>query len=218
MPLNAETDLYMRALRTRWWLIAVVVLAAVAAARFLTARDTPVYRATASSTVAPTPDLTETPELLRALETLERRTILATFAQLPASRGVKQRAADAAGLRPAELGQYGVSASVVPNTNILRIQVEGPDAIRASELANAVAQVTADEAGRLYRLFAIAPLDPAIPPRGAVRPDPMRNAIVAGILGLFLGLVVTVGLEALAPFTTRPDPSAPEPHARAGLA
>ena len=216
--MNTETELYARALRARWWLVVVVVLAAVAAARFLTARQTPVYRVSASSTVAPSPDVTGTTELLRALETLERRTILATFAQLSTSREVKRRAAETLGLSAAEVAPYGVSAAVVPNTNILRVQVEGPDAIGVSELANAVAHETALEAGKLYGLFAIEPLDPSLPPNHAVRPSTRRNGIVAGILGLFLGLALTVGVEALMAVTARTGQATGNQHARAGLA
>lgn len=217
-PMGAETDILVRALRARWWLSVVVMVAAMTAAGYLTARQPPVFRATASSTVAPSRDLSESAELLRALETLERRTVMATFALLPGSRETRQAAAAALGLAAAELRDYRVSTSVVPNTNVIRIEVEGPDAIRASELANALAGVTAVKAGRLYRLFALEPLDPSIPMRHPVRPNGKRNAVVAGILGLFLGLAVTIGVEALSPLAARAVRRAGAHPARVGVA
>lgn len=216
--MGAERDLYMRALRARWWLIVVIVFVAAGAARYFTAREPPVYRATASSTVVPSPALTETAELLRALETLERRTVMATFALLPGSREVRQEAAAALGIDGAELRHYRVSGSVVPSTNVIRIQVEGPDAIRASDVANAVAHVTGARAGQLYRLFALQPLDPSIPMRNPVHPNGKRNTVVAGILGLFLGLAVTVGVEAITSPAARADQRAGERQARVGAA
>lgn len=201
--MESQTDVYARALRSRWWIVAAVVVASLAAAQFFTARVTPVYRATASSTVTPAPALTETTELLRTLETLERRTVMATFAHLAGSRETRLDAAAVAGLGAADLELYRISASVVPNTNVIRMTVEGPDPTSSSALANAVAHATARKAGQLYRLFALQPLDPSIPAGRAVHPNGKRNLAVAGVLGLFLGVALAIGVEAINGFAAR---------------
>lgn len=200
-----EPALYVRAVRARWAIIAVTVIASLMAVTFFTARITPLYRAVASATVAPAPHLTESGELQRSLETLERRTVVATFVLLAGARETKLRAASALRLDTAAVGAYRVSASVAPSTNVLRIQVEGPDPRRASDLANSISQVTGATASQLYRLFAIQPLDPSTPPLQPAHPNGLRNAVVAGILGLFIGLLVAVGVEMLASGPARAD-------------
>jgi uncharacterized protein involved in exopolysaccharide biosynthesis len=216
--MGADQDMYVRALRARWWIIVIVVAAALAAAKLFVDRETRTYRATASATVVPAPELTESAELLRALETLERRTVMATFALLPGSREMRQAAAAALEVDADALLDYRISASVVPSTNVLRVEVEGPDAIRTSEVANAVARVTAVQAGQLYRLFALQPLDPAIPMPAPIHPNPKRSFVVAGILGLFLGFAVMLGMEALAPPGARVEERVLERQAQLGSA
>lgn len=193
--MRSETDLYARALRQRWWLVVAVAVVAVATSRFFTMRETRLYGATASAMVTPAASITEHTELLRALETLERRTVVATLALLPTSRETREAAAMMARVSPAALPHHRISASVVPNTNVLRVRVEGPDPDRASALANAIVQVTATRANELYRLFALQPLDPSLPSPRPIHPNATRNLAVAGILGLFLGLALTVGIE-----------------------
>ena len=209
-----DKNMYVRVLRERWWIIVVVTAAALLAAQHFTARQTRSYRATASATVAPSPELTETADLLRALETLERRTVLATFALLPRSRETTEAAAAALGLQAGDLSSYRISAAVVPNTNVIRIVVEGADAKQAAEVANAVSAATAVKAARLYRLFAVAPLDAAVPLRAAVSPDPKRNMMVAGILGLFLGLAMMLGAEAVSSLVAHGGERRREPRAQ----
>lgn len=201
--METESDLYVRALRARWWVIVALVIASLAAARVFTARQTPVYRATASSTVIPAAQVKEAGELLRSLETLERRTLVATFAMLAGSRETRQEAVSMLGLESGALSGYRVAAAVAPNTNVIRINVEGADAGRASDLANAVAQVTASRSSELYRLYTLRPLDSAIPAESPAYPNGKRNAVVAAIIGLFLGLTGAVGIEMLVTFAAR---------------
>ena len=203
--MGPETALYVRAVRARWAIIVAMAIASLVAAKFLTARETPLYRAVASATIAPAPHLSESSELQRSLETLERRTVVATFVLLASARETKLRAASALRLDTAEVSAYSVSASVAPSTNVIHIQVQGPDPVRASALANSISQVTGAKASQLYRLFAIQPLDPSTPPLRPAHPNGKRNAVVAGILGLFIGLVVAIGVEMLAAVPARAD-------------
>lgn len=195
--MGSDNDLPLRALRARWWLLPAMVIAAVLAAQNLTLREVPLYRALASATVTPAASLSDPTELLRSLETLERRTVVATFALLAGARQTRAQAATEIGLDSADAASYRVAASVAPSTNVLRVQVEGPDASRVRDLANAVVRVTATEASRRYRLFAMEMLDPAIAPALPAHPSGQRNAMVAAILGLFVGVGLALGLELL---------------------
>ena len=196
-------NLYARAFRARWWVIVLTVISALAAARVFTARETPLYRAMASSAVVPAVQVKEPTDLLRSLETLERRTLVATFALLAGSRAVREEAVTKLGLSSDDVREYKVSASVAPNTNVIRIHVEGADASLASDLANAVALVTSARASGMYRMFTLQPLDSSLPAQSPASPNSKRNALVALIIGAFLGLAGAVGLEMFSPVTAR---------------
>lgn len=199
-----DAALPLRAVRRGWWLVPALALVCLGVAAGMTARQTPIYRASATLAVTPSYRVEGTSDILRALETLERRTVVATLAEIAAARRTLDSAAVFLG-PPGEAlcGGRGSSCyrgrgSVVPQTNVVRVELLGPDPRGAAELANAVAAVTAERAHQMYPIFTLRPLAEARPPRHPIRPDLRRNLVVAGILGLFLGGVATLGLEALA--------------------
>ena len=178
-----------------------VVLGAIAvsllACAFFTSRQPKVYRASTTVVVTPNTDVEGMGDVLRSLETLERRTVIATFARVPATAETRAAAARQLGRADADLSPYRVEASVLPNTNIIKIDVEGPDATVAAAVANAVSEATRDEVRRMYRIFTLRPLAAATAPARPIRPEPRRNYVVAGILGLFLGVLAAVLIERL---------------------
>lgn len=196
-----------------WWSGVLVLVVTLAAAHVMTSRQTPVYRASATVVAQPDPSLTETADLLRSLEALERRTILATFSELAMSERIRGRAADRLGIPVVDLRGYHITSSIVPNTNILRISAEGPDAGGVARLAQAVAEVMGDEAQQLYRPFAVTILSEAVTPRGPKLPDPRRNAVVATVLGLFLGAGSAFALGRVGRTRRAGTPRALEAHA-----
>lgn len=190
-------NFYLRALRRGLWLVLVVILVAVGTAWWWTSRQAPTYQASASLVVTPNTEVEDTTDLLRSLETLERRTVVATFARLPGSRDTAVEVAERLGVEPREIRYYWIGGSVVPNTNIVRIDVYGPDPERAAEVANAAARVVRREARHLYQIYSMREMGRAEPPSRPVRPDARRNAVVAAILGLFLGVLAALALEAV---------------------
>lgn len=190
-----ESRVIFRGLVRGWWIVLLALAVALAIAWWLTERETPVYSAEALLVVTPSSELDSNDELLDAIEALERRTVVATFARLPRAPETKHRAAERMGVEPREIRYYWVGASVVPSTNVIRIEVQGPDAERTAEVANAVSAATRREARRLYRIYSMREMASAEAPRRPVRPDLRRNLAVAAVLGLFAGLTVAVGIE-----------------------
>lgn len=184
---------------------AALVAAAVAAA--LAARETPRYRATATVVVAPSSALHEESDKMRALETLERRSILATFAKIPPTREVREEAAAALALPVADLDGYDIGAAVLPHAHVLAISVEGPDGGRCAALAAAAAEATHHRIRGLYPVYTLRQLEAARAPRAPFRPDPGRDATVAALLGLFVGALAVAAWTALAA-TRTPTPGA----------
>jgi capsular polysaccharide biosynthesis protein len=181
---------YLDALRKNGWIVALAALVSLAAAAVFTARQTPMYRASVTLVVAPTTSVESVADVLRTLETLERRSVIATFARIPSSSAL--RSAVAKRLQLASLAGVRIEGSVLPSTNILRIDVEGGSAEQAAAVANASADVMRDEVRSLYRTFTTRTLSEAAAPSRPIHPDPRRNYIVAALLGLFVGVVAAL--------------------------
>lgn len=190
LPKAASERWYLEALRRRWWIVVLATAISLGAAAVVTSRQSPVYRASATVVVAPTTSVEAVGDILRTLETLERRTVIATFARIPASPQVRTAVAEK--LKLESLRGLRIEGAVVPSTNILRIDVEGAEAGRVAAVANAAAEVTRDEVRALYRTFTTRTLSEASVPSRPVFPDPRRNAVVASLLGLFVGAVAAL--------------------------
>ena len=184
----------LRALGRNWILAALVVIAALAATAIVTSTQEPVYSATAQLVVAPAGSQSSA-DVIRGLETLERRTVVATFARIPSTPEVHQEVATAMKLEGSR--RFRAHASVVPNTNVIRIVAEGPDAGKTAEFANRVALVTARRAETLYRVYALPLLESARPPARPAFPDKRRNYLVGAALGVLGGVMAALAVERL---------------------
>ena len=188
-----------RALRRGWWIVLLTLLVSLGASAWVTSRQQPRYRARASVAVAPNTRVRSVSDTLRSLDTLERRTVIATFARLPAAPETRAAAAREMGRDASDLRRYRVDASVLPQTNIIRLTVEGRDAETAAAFANALAQATRREVRSLYGVYTLKTLTPAVASRRAIYPDPQRNAVVAGLLGLLVGVAAALMADRLRP-------------------
>jgi capsular polysaccharide biosynthesis protein len=187
----------LNAVRRGWWVVAAVVAAAIGASIAITAAVTPVYRAETLMVVTPHSSVQDSGDILKSLETLERRTVVATFARIATTQETREAAAAAAGLNPERSGDFRVEASVLPSTNIIRIEVEGENAAATASLANQLGTLTARSAESMYRIYTISTLASATAPRSPVRPDKRRNYLVAITAGALIGLVAAFVLEHL---------------------
>jgi capsular polysaccharide biosynthesis protein len=176
VSIDVMRALWRNAIPAMFVFIGTVVIAVVA-----TAFQTPIYESAAQLIVAPAPDTGDTSDVIRSLETLERRTVVATFARMANQRG----------------GAFDTRASVVPNTNIIRIDTRGPDPKRAAAIANAAAAKLAFDAHALYRVYVLRMLQPATPAQRPVYPDRQRNYIVGFAVACALALATALALERL---------------------
>jgi capsular polysaccharide biosynthesis protein len=179
---------FLRLVTRRWWLPVLTLVAGVAAGFWWTSREPRVYRASAMLAVVPNSSIGDA-DVLRSLDALERRTVLATFARLPGTRETLTSVAERVQRDLAELARYQLGASVLPSTNIIRIDVDGPDPQLAAHMANAAGEVVGAEARSLYRIYTLRPIAAAEASKRPIHPDPRRNSLAAGVLGLFVGAV-----------------------------
>lgn len=140
------------------------------------------YRAVSIGAVTPaTADLSNS-DVMRSVDTLERRVVVASLAAL-AAVPVTHRQARAG-------SDYQITAVVMPNTNLFRIEVEGPQAQRAAAIANQVPGILDAQARTMYRLYGVSLLSQAGVPSQPSVPR-MGRAVAAGaLLGVLLGAIV----------------------------
>lgn len=180
VPVRTSADDLTRAV-ARQWKVAALVAAAITLLAWLAAAVQPKrYRASAIGAVTPISDNLSTTDILRGVDTLERRVIVASLAALAAAP-VTQRLAQAG-------SDYTIGASVMPNTNLFRIEVEGSDARRVAEIANRVPTVLGAQARAMYKMYGVTLISEASPPREPALPR-VGRALAAGlVLGALLGI------------------------------
>ncbi len=177
-------------LRRYWWLILLAFAVGFGSAAFFAQRRAPSYRATTTLVVGPNESLKTTREVVDSLNTLDRRSVVATFARLPPSRTVRQRAAQQLQRPEAQLEPYEVKTAVVPDTNVLEVSVEGPDPRLAASFADAVAQQTTQYTREFYDIYGMKVLDRAQEPTERAGPSLSRTLLVGAVLGLLIGVGV----------------------------
>jgi capsular polysaccharide biosynthesis protein len=190
-----RTETYSHILKRWWWIVLVVFVVSLVTGFIITNREPRIYRAYTMMVVTPNYRVVGVNEIIRSLDTLDRRSVIATFAKIPTTRETFNAAEKGLQLEPGSLRGYGVSTSILPGTNIIRINVEGLDPKQAARLANAIASVSKHKAKSTYRIYKLAKFSEAIPSSHPIYPDPKRNLLVAGIVGLFLGIIVSFVVE-----------------------
>lgn len=175
---------WRRTMRRWFWIPLLIVFTALATAFVVTSRQTPLYQSATTIAIAPSAKVADPNDVVRSLDTLERRTIVTTLARIAATRDLLDQAAATIGTPLNEARANRVSGTVLPNTSLLRITVEGTDRQRAADLANAIAVALGGAAARLYRVYDLNVVAKATPADRPFFPDPARNYAVAVVAGL----------------------------------
>jgi capsular polysaccharide biosynthesis protein len=198
---KTEISLF-QALRRNWLAALIVFAVTVGLSWFFNAAQKPVYEATAHLVVAPA-SLTSEDNVIRAVESLDRRTVLATFARIASAETMPDAAAKRLGLDASRLRGYVTRGSVISNTNVIRVTTSGPEARTAAAVANAVAAATAEQAKALYQVYTLQFLSSARTPRRPVYPDPMRNFLVGVTLAILFAAAAALAADR---FRQNPSP------------
>ena len=176
-PRNFADDIFA-AMRRRWGTIAAIAILATALAWIAAAMQPKKYRAIAMGAVTPIAELTSS-EMIRGVDTLERRVVVASVAAL---------ASAPATTNAARAGNYEVTAVVLPNTNLFNIEVEGANPREAAAIANRVPPILSQQSRAMFRVYSVTLLSPAPVPRVAVLPRVGRAAAT----GLFFGILIGI--------------------------
>lgn len=186
---------YARVLLRRWWLVPLVVAAAVAAALLFARIQTPVYRSTARLLVTPgRPDLGQQLTVEKQLRPMAQRVKTTDVARQVDESERLDLGADRL------LGQ--IRAEAIIDQGFIQIDADDVDPQRAERIAGAFAQVFAQQqaaadvgkpqAERLY-------VDVLDRPSAASQIWPQARVLVlaAGLIGLLGAILLGFGLEYL---------------------
>ena len=185
-----EIKLYLRMLQRGWWLVLLTILSAVLAALVSSYFATPVFSSSASYIVSPNPSYLGVEvdyNLIYSLDTLDKRTIITTYAEILNSPRIISDTIKSIGYTDDELSDYTFSAVVFPETNIIDFTVTGPNPETVVLLVNTVGQNAVSYVESLYQIYDMGLLDPASIPTEPIYPQPVRDASVAALVGLTLG-------------------------------
>lgn len=193
-----EINLYLRTLQRGWWIILLTVLIATNVSLITSYFTPPVYQTSARFIVAPNAgSFSSSWDVVSSLDTLDRRSIINTYRELLASSSVYRQNPQIQKIAPEVLASYDISVTVVPDTNILQLTVEGVDPNLTVELADAIGTQAVDYINKLYPVYIFSILDQPELPIAPIRPQPIQNAGLAFFFGAIIGLVLAFSKEQL---------------------
>lgn len=184
----ASRDAYA-AIGRHWKPVAAAAIAGMIVAWLFTALQRDRYRATLLAAVSPLGETLNATDVLRGVEVLEQRTVVATVAALASTPSTTRPAT-----QPDTAG-YTIDASVVPNTNLVRIHVEGPDAARATAIANGLPAILSQHTRSMFKLYGVTPVSPATQPTEPVSSASARTILAGLLIGLVIGAAIAIGID-----------------------
>ncbi len=187
-----EIRLYYQMLQRGWWLVVLAALVAVAVSLGVSYLAVPQYQATARFIISPNASLTTGRDVVNSLDTLDRRSIVSTYAEVMNSNRVFEDTLASLKLQPVDLKDYTYNAVVLPESSVLELNVSGPNPKVTADLANAIGYQAINFTRRLNQVYDVAFLDEAIPPLEPFSPQPLRDAALALVLGAVVGGVLAI--------------------------
>ena len=193
-----ELRLYFQIIRRGWWIILLTTLVAVIGALLVSFLTTPQYTATARFILTPGSSQTAAPDvILQGLNTIDNGTVTTTYAQVMSSSRIYADALAFLKLGPNDLAAYTYTAQVLPNSSVIELTVTGPNAETAAKFANAIGFKSIELMRSLNPVINFDFLDQAAPPVLPTSPQPARDATLAAVLGLIVGVILAIVSEQL---------------------
>ncbi|NLM75915.1 MAG: chain-length determining protein [Clostridiaceae bacterium] len=176
------------------WIIVLFTILAVAASGFLSFYVlTPIYE-TSTTLIVNKP--AESISAIQYNDVLLSQKLAKTYGEIIKSRTVLSRVIENLSLNYT-VGEFREKISVlsVNDTEIIEIKVTDENPELAALIANELANVFMGEVTRILKADNVQVIDQALVPQFPVKPRPMFNMAVAGVLGAMLGLGIILVRE-----------------------
>lgn len=181
-------DLYtfLQIVLRKWWLITLAVLITAGTAAYTLSYKAPIYQAATKVVLKPSPLLTEPNLQINAQNSLERRTLINTLAEIAQTGSMQEQVAKTLNISLDTEANASLSAIVVPDANLIEIRVRSTNAKLAADIANAAAQELSKQVPQ--QTFQMDIIDRASVPSVAIEPRPIRIITLAVLFGVVLGI------------------------------
>ncbi len=185
-----ELRAYLKILLRGWWIIIPAFLTTLTASVVFSYTRPPVYRASATFIVSPSASIRELSDLIWGFSNISSRdgSIVSTYAEVFVTRTIVEAAARKLGLSFEQLKKYSFNSLVPPDTNLIKLTVEGDNPQLVRDLTNEIGTETIGYVSGLYEIYDIKLLDPAVLPRNPVNQSKARNVVLGAAFGLMLGV------------------------------
>jgi capsular polysaccharide biosynthesis protein len=186
----------LQILRRRMWIIVLVAVVVTGSAVGFSLYQTPTYEASAKILVGQ--KSTGDTNLGGDVSGLQELTLTVAKAArtVPVAEGVVERLGLPGGSARGVLNNMRVEPD--PGTMFVNVSYEDPDPKRAQLIANTIGEVLSEKVSEVSlgaNAITATVWAPATLPKAPVSPDPMRNGILALVLGSFLGVVLAFLVE-----------------------
>lgn len=195
---TSSLEEFLRVLRRRFWAILLTVLVVVGAATGFSLIQTPTYEASITilagqeATSGPTDNLSNNVEGLQQLTA----TIAEAVTTLPVAQAAAERLELPSGSTEDLLDN--LSAQADPTTMFIEVSYRDTDPQRAQQTVNAVGEVFSEQVSKVSpsaSAITATVWERAVLPESPVSPDLLRNAVLATVIGLLLGVGLAFLLE-----------------------
>jgi len=203
-PTATIAEEVVRSVLRRWPIVLAAALATMLLAWLLASLQPKRYRASSIAAVVPMVERLETTDVLRGVDMLDRRVVIATVAALASAPDTQRRAIANV------TGNYDIEASVVPNTSLFNVDVEGTDPKRVAEIANRVPQLLSADTQAMYKLYRVTLVSAATVPGAPALPRVSRAAMAGLAFGILLGVAAAYLMDRIAATSRGRAPAEPQ--------
>jgi len=188
-----EIKFYIRMIQRSWWMILISAIVAVNLSLIYSYYFvTPMYESIARFIISPNIKNIDSRDVVTSLEALDKRSIISTYAEVLNSSQVINGTMELLLAKPNQYTDYTTSVTVLPDANIIRFSVKGPDPQVAAMLANSIGQYAINYIKNLYVIYNIDFLDKALAAPEPYQPQPLQDAGLALLVGLVLGVGLAI--------------------------
>lgn len=188
---------YLSIIKKKWFIMAILCVVCVAASTvysFFIAK--PVYQA--ETTLIVKTEKTEGTNTVTSDQIKTTQQLAVTYGEIIKSRKVLDDV-----IKNLDLDEsYGqlsgkISVSTVSDTQIIKISVQDTNKSNAAKIANEIPKVFTKEAIRVADANGVEVIDKAQTPVNPVSPNKKMNILIAGVLGVMIGLFIIILIEFL---------------------
>ena len=188
---------YLSIIKKKWFIMAILCVVCVAASTvysFFIAK--PVYQA--ETTLIVKTEKTEGTNTVTSDQIKTTQQLAVTYGEIIKSRKVLDDV-----IKNLDLDEsYGqlsgkISVSTVSDTQIIKVSVQDTNKSNAAKIANEIPKVFAKEAIRIADANGVEVIDKAQTPVNPVSPNKKMNILIAGVLGVTIGLFIIFIIEFL---------------------